>query len=170
MASNPQATEDSLTSDGCYKTGDVGYEDPHGNLIITDRIKELIKYKGFQIAPAELEDILHGHPAVADCAVVGVPEGQVGSELPRAFVKPADSVQEGPKLAEELQAHVNGKVAHYKRLRGGVIFLETIPRNPWEDLEAGVEEIVCEQDLSSPDPDVCSLVLACVTIVEQSTL
>ncbi|KAJ4177674.1 hypothetical protein NW767_015054 [Fusarium falciforme] len=127
---NPQATEESLTSDGYYKTGDVGYEDPHGNLIITDRIKELIKYKGFQIAPAELEDILHGHPAVADCAVVGVPEGQVGSELPRAFVKPADSVQEGPKLAEELQAHVNGKVAHYKRLRGGVIFLETIPRNP----------------------------------------
>ena len=68
---NPEGTKNALTEDGYFKTGDVGYQDKDGNFFITDRVKELIKYKGFQVPPAELEGLLVAHPSVDDCAVIG---------------------------------------------------------------------------------------------------
>ncbi|OJJ45318.1 hypothetical protein ASPZODRAFT_143959 [Penicilliopsis zonata CBS 506.65] len=128
---NPQATHDSFSEDGYYKTGDVGYEDHRGSFVVTDRIKELIKYNGFQVAPAELENILLGHPAVADVAVVGIPSGQAGSELPRAYVQVAGPGLDTPTTAAGLVAFVKRRAgASYKELRGGVLFVDAIPRNP----------------------------------------
>jgi acyl-CoA synthetase (AMP-forming)/AMP-acid ligase II len=127
---NPAATKESFSEDGYYKTGDVGYEDDYGNFVITDRIKELIKYNGFQVPPAELEALLLGHPAVADVAVVGIPSGKAGSELPRAYVKVKEDGQANQKTADDIVDFVRGKVAAYKQLRGGVHFVDAIPRNP----------------------------------------
>ncbi|KAF9887645.1 hypothetical protein FE257_009738 [Aspergillus nanangensis] len=127
---NPTATAESFSPDGFYKTGDVGYEDPNGHFVITDRVKELIKYNGFQVPPAELEGILLGHPAVADVAVVGIPVGQAGSELPRAYVRTRAREQAHEQTGRDIQQFVKERVASYKQLRGGVVFVEAIPRNP----------------------------------------
>jgi 4-coumarate--CoA ligase len=83
---NPEATSSSLTPDGFFKTGDIGYEDEDGNMYITDRVKELIKFKGFQVAPAELEGLLMGHDKVHDVAVIGIYDERIASEVPLAFV------------------------------------------------------------------------------------
>ncbi len=79
------ATAATVDSEGWLHTGDIGYADEDGYFWIVDRLKELIKYKGFQVAPAELEALLLTHPAVADAAVIGVPDEEAG-ELPKAFV------------------------------------------------------------------------------------
>ncbi|XP_046561707.1 4-coumarate--CoA ligase 1-like [Haliotis rubra] len=123
--SNPVATRAMITEDGWMKTGDVGYVDDDGFLFIVDRLKELIKYKGFQVAPAELEDMLLSHPGVADVGVIGIPDVEAG-ELPKAFVvrKPGSRTTE-----QELQDFVKGKVSGTKRLRGGVTFLQEIPKS-----------------------------------------
>lgn len=127
---NPSATNESFSEDGYYKTGDVGYEDAYGNFVITDRIKELIKYNGFQVPPAELESLLLGHPAVADVAVVGIPSGRAGSEFPRAYVKVKEPSQSNQQTADEIIEYVRDKVVAYKQLRGGVHFVDAVPRNP----------------------------------------
>jgi acyl-coenzyme A synthetase/AMP-(fatty) acid ligase len=90
---------------------------------VTDRAKELIKYKGYQVAPAELEAVLLTHPAVADAAVVRRPDPQAG-EVPKAFV-----VLQAPASAQELMAWVAGRVASYKRVRQ-VEFIDSIPKSP----------------------------------------
>ncbi|GKZ81140.1 hypothetical protein AnigIFM56816_005652 [Aspergillus niger] len=127
---NPTANKESFSEDGYYKTGDVGYEDDQGNFYITDRVKELIKYNGFQVAPAELEGIVLGHPAVRDVGVVGVKSGLAGSELPRAYVVVKGDVVGDERLEKEIVEFVEKRVIGYKRLRGGVRFVESIPRNP----------------------------------------
>lgn len=121
---NKQATDDVIDKDGFLHSGDVGYYDDDGCFYIVDRIKELIKYKGYQVAPAELESIIASHPAVADVAVIGVPAGDDG-EVPRAYV----ALHRGQTItAEQLIKHVDSHVTSYKRLRGGVHFLAEIPR------------------------------------------
>eukprot|EP00116_Pleurobrachia_bachei_P003080 sb/3463342/ len=85
---NEKATAETLTSDNFVRTGDVGYIDTEGTLFITDRLKELIKVKGFQVAPAELEGVLASHPAIGDAAVIGIPHEKFG-EVPKAFITPA---------------------------------------------------------------------------------
>ena len=75
---NPQATANTVDTDGWLHTGDIGYADEDGYFWIVDRLKELIKYKGYQVAPAELEALLLTHPAVADAAVIGVPDEEAG--------------------------------------------------------------------------------------------
>ncbi|KAE8150675.1 hypothetical protein BDV25DRAFT_129361 [Aspergillus avenaceus] len=127
---NPQANRESFSEDGYYKTGDVGYEDEHGRLFITDRVKELIKYNGFQVAPAELEAIALGHPAVGDVAVAGIQDGRMGTELPRAYVVVAPGHSGSPATADSIYQYVSDQVINYKRLRGGVRFVPWIPRNP----------------------------------------
>ena len=109
--------------DGWYYTGDVGYIDEQGYVYIVDRAKEMIKFKGFGIAPAELEAVLLEHPAVADAAVIGWPDSEAG-EVPRAFVasRPGATVTE-----EELMVFVNSKVANYKAIRE-VVFVAAIPK------------------------------------------
>jgi acyl-CoA synthetase (AMP-forming)/AMP-acid ligase II len=117
-----EATRDALC-DGWYRTGDVGYLDAGGWLRITDRSKEMIKVRGFQVAPAEIEAVLHAHPAVEDCAVFGIPDGLDGESVIAAVAtrEPVD--------AAELTARVGERLASYKRL-SRVVFVPEIPRLP----------------------------------------
>jgi len=119
----PKATADTIDADGWLHTGDLCYFDEDGYLYVVDRLKELIKYKGYQVAPAELEHLLLTHPAVADAAVVPRPDPDAG-EVPVAHV-----VLNGAATAEELLAYVAERVAPYKRLRA-VRLTESIPRSP----------------------------------------
>jgi acyl-CoA synthetase (AMP-forming)/AMP-acid ligase II len=110
---NDAATAATITADGWLRTGDIAIVDEDGYYSIVDRLKELIKYKGFQVPPAELEAILIAHPAVADCAVIGVPDEEAG-ELPKGFVV----IAEGAEVSdEELLEHVAGQVSPQKKLR-----------------------------------------------------
>jgi 4-coumarate--CoA ligase len=121
---NPQATADTIDEDGWLHTGDVGRFDEHGHLSIVDRVKELIKFKGFQVPPAELEALLVTHPGVADVAVIGIPDVEAG-ELPKAFVvrAPGSEVSE-----DELVEFVRSQVATYKQVRA-VQFVDEIPKS-----------------------------------------
>jgi long-chain acyl-CoA synthetase len=110
-------------SDGWYRTGDVGYLDVNGWLRITDRAKEMVKVRGFQVAPAEIEAVLQGHAAVEDCAVFGVPDAANGEAIISA-VKSS-----GPVEADELIAFVGNRLASYKR-PSRVLFVSEIPRLP----------------------------------------
>ncbi|KAF4236380.1 hypothetical protein CNMCM6457_002362 [Aspergillus fumigatiaffinis] len=122
---NKKATEECLTSDGWLKTGDVAYIDDDNKWHIVDRKKELIKVKGNQVAPAELEGLLIEHPAIADVAVIGIPHGN--DEQPRAYV-----VLQAGKAAspEEIANFLNSRVSRIKRVTGGVVFVDSIPKNP----------------------------------------
>jgi len=112
-----------LEPDGWLHTGDIGMVDEDGYLFVVDRLKELIKYKGFQVAPAELESLLLKHPAVADAAVIPQPDAEAG-EVPKAFV-----VMKGSASPEELMAFVNGQVAPFKKIRQLEVVSE-IPKSP----------------------------------------
>lgn len=127
---NPEGTKNALTEDGYFKTGDVGYQDEDGNFYITDRIKELIKYKGFQVPPAELEGLLISHPKINDVAVVGVYNEDQATEVPRAYIVPAPGVHGSKETADEIITWIQTKVANHKRLRGGVRFVDEIPKSP----------------------------------------
>ncbi|KAJ8735612.1 hypothetical protein PYW07_007232 [Mythimna separata] len=118
--------KDDLDEEGFFKTGDICYYDENGYFYFVERIKELIKYKAGQVAPSELEAILLQHPGVKDAAVVGKPDPVVG-ELPTAFVvkTPGSTVTD-----KELIDDVAGKVSSWKQLRGGVHFIEEIPKTP----------------------------------------
>lgn len=126
---NPEATLETKTPDGWLKTGDIAYVDEKGKFFIVDRMKELIKVKGNQVAPAELEALLLDHQAVADAAVIGV-QTENGDESPRAYVvlQPDEKSQRTTK--EEIVRFVEARVAKYKRITGGVVFLNVIPKNP----------------------------------------
>ncbi|RDW94295.1 hypothetical protein BP5796_00058 [Coleophoma crateriformis] len=124
---NAKATKESFTSDGWLCTGDVGSE-RNGLFYIVDRKQELIKYKGLQVAPAELEAILMSHDQILDAAVIGV-DGtgySEGTEVPRAYIVPAP----GGISKEEIMKLVEGKVAQHKKLRGGVVFRDVILKSP----------------------------------------
>ena len=125
---NAPATANAITADGYFKTGDVGHEDAEGNVYITDRLKELIKYKGFQVPPAELEGKLIGHPKIDDVAVIGIYDEKLASEVPRAYVVPAKGISTDG-LAEEIVEFIHKSVAQHKRLRGGVRFVDVIPKS-----------------------------------------
>ncbi|QLL06848.1 class I adenylate-forming enzyme family protein [Mycobacterium vicinigordonae] len=121
-----EATSDVLR-DGWYRTGDVGHLDCDGWLSITDRLKEMVKVRGFQVAPAEIETVLHGHPAVRDCAVFGVADGANGEAVVAAVA--THPTFDNTELAAELTARVEAKLASYKRL-SRVVFVPEIPRLP----------------------------------------
>jgi 4-coumarate--CoA ligase len=110
---NGAATAETLDADGWLHTGDIGHVDADGHLFIVDRLKELIKYKGFQVPPAELEALLLTHPAVADAAVIGLPDEEAG-EIPVGYVVLRPDVTATP---EDIQAFVAEQVAHYKQVR-----------------------------------------------------
>jgi len=120
---DPAATAATVDDDGWLHTGDIGTVDEDGWFTIVDRLKELIKYKGFQIAPAELEAVIVTHPGVADAAVIGVADEEAG-EVPKGLVVPRGELD-----VEELMAYVAGRVAPYKKLRL-VEIVEGIPRSP----------------------------------------
>ncbi|XP_059062849.1 uncharacterized protein LOC131855586 [Achroia grisella] len=122
---NDEATNSDFTDDGWYKTGDVAKYDENKYLYVTDRLKELIKVKGYQVPPAELETIIRTHPKVADCAVLGVPDPNTG-EAPKAFLVPHAGQELKP---EELIEYVNNKVTSYKKIKHAQI-IDEIPKNP----------------------------------------
>jgi len=126
---NPDATAACMTSDGFFKTGDIGHEDTDGNMYITDRVKELIKFKGFQVAPAELEGILMGNDLVNDVAVIGIYDEMIASEIPLAFIVPGNGAEKNEESAKGIVGWLDEKVANHKKLRGGVRWIDEIPKS-----------------------------------------
>lgn len=126
---NPTATKETIieSSSGRWlRTGDIAYVDFQDRFYIVDRMKELIKVKGNQVAPAELEALLLEHPGIADAAVIGVVIDE--GEVPRAYVVRSSG---GDKVAEQDVAKwIQGRTSRFKWLKGGVRFVETIPKNP----------------------------------------
>jgi acyl-CoA synthetase (AMP-forming)/AMP-acid ligase II len=120
---NPEATAATLDADGWLHTGDIGFADEDGYYTIVDRLKELIKHKGYQVPPAELEALLCSHPAVSDAAVIGIPDAD-GGEVPKAFV-----VLRQPVSPDALIAYVAERVAPYKKVRV-VEMIDAIPKSP----------------------------------------
>jgi acyl-CoA synthetase (AMP-forming)/AMP-acid ligase II len=119
----PDATAEMIDADGWLHTGDIGYADAHGCFFVVDRVKELIKYKGMQVAPAELEAMLLKHPAVADAAVVPLPDEEAG-QIPKAYV-----VLKGEATPEQLMGWVADRVAPHKKLRR-LELTDQIPKSP----------------------------------------
>lgn len=128
---DPQATADSWDEDGYFHTGDIAYCDGEtGKWYIVDRKKELIKVRGFQVAPPELEAVLLEHPGVYDAAVIGVKKHGSDDEFPRAYIVKRKNA-EAERLDEKSVFDFMGeKLAKFKRPEGGVVFIEEIPRNP----------------------------------------
>ncbi|KAF9112697.1 putative fatty-acid--CoA ligase FadD10 [Mortierella sp. AM989] len=125
---NVKATKDTIDSEGWLHTGDIAVVDDDQNFYIVDRLKELIKYKGFQVAPAELEALLIDHPLISDAAVIGVENKEQATEVPLAFVVKAPGP--GQALTEkEVEEYVASKVAAHKKLRGGVRFIDVVPKS-----------------------------------------
>ncbi len=122
---DPETTAQTVR-DGWLYTGDIGWRDAEGYVTVTDRKKELIKYKGFSVAPAQLEALLLEHPAVADVAVIAKYNAEAG-EIPKAFVVLRAGYEKAS--ADELLAWTNGKLATYKNVRE-IEFIDAIPRNP----------------------------------------
>ncbi|KAL5530601.1 hypothetical protein ACEPAF_6859 [Sanghuangporus sanghuang] len=130
---NPDATRDSITPDEWLKTGDVAVIDKEGYYYIVDRKKELIKYKGSQVPPAELEAVLLQHPDIADAGVVGVTSHVEATEFPRAYVVHAQGLPKDEKdrqaFATAVQKWIETHVARHKFLRGGVVVIDAIPKS-----------------------------------------
>lgn len=122
---DPKATEQTIDMDGWLHTGDIGYYDDSGEYYIVDRLKELIKYKGFQVPPAELEGLLLQNALIRDCGVIGVADEDAG-ELPLAFVVKQDNAT---LTEQDVIDFIAKRTSPAKRLRGGVIFVDKIPKN-----------------------------------------
>jgi len=119
----PDATAACIDAEGYFHSGDIGYADEDGYFFIVDRLKELIKYKGMQVAPAELEAMLLTHPSVADAAVIPKPDEEAG-EIPKAFVVLRDAVE-----ASEIMDYIASKVAPHKKVRA-IEVVDAIPKSP----------------------------------------
>lgn len=123
---DPKATNDTIDKDGWLHSGDIAYFDEDKQFYIVDRLKELIKYKAFQVPPAEIEGLLLSNPKIKDCGVIGILDDDSG-ELPFAFVVK----QPGAVMSErDVQNYVAENSSKAKWLRGGVRFIEEIPKNP----------------------------------------
>jgi acyl-CoA synthetase (AMP-forming)/AMP-acid ligase II len=119
----PEATAQTIDADGWLHTGDIGYADEDGHFFIVDRAKELIKYKGFQVPPAELEAVLLTHPCVADAAVIPYPDDEAG-EVPKGILVLREQIE-----PEAILEFVAERVAPHKRIRH-LEFVDKIPKSP----------------------------------------
>ncbi|GAA5824248.1 hypothetical protein JCM11251_001581 [Rhodosporidiobolus azoricus] len=132
----PEANAETLVQDPLYpgttwlRTGDIGHVDKEDNFYISDRLKELIKVKGFQVPPAELEATLLECPYVADCAVIGVWHEDEATEYPRGYVVLSAEGKKQADAAAAIHSWTKGKVAHYKQLKGGVKVVDSVPKSP----------------------------------------
>lgn len=147
---NPEGTRNALTADGYFKTGDVGHQDKDGNLYITDRVKELIKYKGFQVPPAELEGKLHSHPDIEEAAVIGVYEAERATEVPMAFIVLAKGVRGNAAKESQIVDWLSARVAHHKRLRGGIRWVDEVPKSPSGKILRRVLRLRAEEEQKRP--------------------
>ncbi|TPX16854.1 uncharacterized protein E0L32_003416 [Thyridium curvatum] len=132
-AFNPEANRSAFPMEGWYNTGDVCKIDEQGRVSIVGRTKELIKYKGFQVAPAELEGYLNSHPHVAEGGVGATWDESQLTELPTAWVVLKDHIQgeeETRKALKDIHENVDAQVSGYKKLRGGVWHIPALPKNP----------------------------------------
>ncbi|CAJ0650512.1 2714_t:CDS:2 [Entrophospora sp. SA101] len=121
---NEKATKECMDKDGFFHTGDLG------NVFLVDRVKELIKYKGHQVAPAELESVLLSNPIISDAGVVGIYSEQDATELPVAYVELVNpAASDHQQIKKSIQDYVAEKVAHHMRLRGGVYIIDKIPKS-----------------------------------------
>ena len=131
---DPESTKGSFSPDGrWYRTGDIITEDKNGFLWVVDRLKEMIKYKGLQVAPSDLEGVLLGHPDVIDAAVCSTYDDSQATELPVAYVALKQGLatadeNEKQKALQDIRSCVDGQVAGYKKLRGGVFHLQDLPK------------------------------------------
>jgi 4-coumarate--CoA ligase len=124
----PDKTNECLSKSGWLRTGDVAHYDEEGFIYITDRLKELIKVRGYQVAPAELEALLLTHPNISDAAVIQVPDEEAG-ELPRAYVVLNGDDASSNVSEDDVYQWMKERVAPYKRLDGGVVFTDMIPKS-----------------------------------------
>jgi 4-coumarate--CoA ligase len=122
---DPEKTAECLSPSRWLRTGDVAYYDDDGYFFITDRIKELIKVRGYQVAPAELEALLLTHESIRDAAVIPKPD-EVSGELPRAYIVMAES---SSTTKEEIYDWIKERVAPFKRLDGGIVVMDVIPKS-----------------------------------------
>ena len=136
---NDDATKHCIDEDGWFHSGDIGYADEDGYFYIVDRLKELIKYKAYQVAPAELEALLVSHDAIADAAVIPSPDEEAG-EIPKAFV-----VLKGDISAEEIMKWVANEVAPHKKIRK-LEFVDEIPKSASGKI---LRRVLVEQERSS---------------------
>lgn len=139
---NPEATKESLDDDGWYRSGDIGKIDNRGIVSITGRVKEIIKVKGLQVAPSELESLLLESPLVADVAVSSIFDKDRQTEFPRAYIVPMDpavrkqlaggstSRQRLVELAQKMKEWTEQRSANYKWLRGNIVFINEVPKSP----------------------------------------
>jgi 4-coumarate--CoA ligase len=156
---NEAATKDAFDGDW-QRTGDLVKVDQKGNIWVVDRLKEMIKYNGFQVAPSELESVLMMHPLVTDAGVTSIYSDTQATELPIAYValtpeKAAAAPEEMHQTLNDIRSWVDGKVAGYKKLRAGVYHLQTLPRNPSgkilrKDLPCNKKRIMAATTMSSP--------------------
>src|SRR5450756_2266829 len=129
---NPEATNALIDKDGWLHSGDIAYWDEDEHFFIVDRLKSLIKYKGYQVAPAELESILLQHPNIFDAGVAGLPDDDAG-ELPAAVVV----LEHGKTMTEkEIVDYVASQVTTAKKLRGGVVFVDEVAKGLTGKLDA----------------------------------
>ena len=131
---NAEATAETFVGEW-LRTGDIMVCDERDNFWVTDRLKEMIKYKGLQIAPSELEDLLVQHPLVVDAAVCSTYDAKEATEVPLAYVslvaaEAAKGKSEIEQVLKEVRVWIDGQVAGYKKLRGGVFHLQSLPKNP----------------------------------------
>ncbi|KAM7302385.1 4-coumarate--CoA ligase 1-like [Ixodes scapularis] len=125
----PEATAEVLSKDGWFRTGDLGYYDAEGRIYVTERLKQMIKCMDNVVTPAELEEMLLAHEAVADAVVVGVPSSKYG-EAPTACVVVKHGFEKNlESLATELKELIAGQAAVFKQLYGGVFFMKSLPKS-----------------------------------------
>jgi acyl-CoA synthetase (AMP-forming)/AMP-acid ligase II len=149
---NHSANAESFDSEGFFKTGDIVYCDSKTQKwYVVDRKKELIKVRGFQVAPPELETVLLSHPQIVDAAVIGVKSSRdPEAELPRAYVVRREG-EEGKKLTkDEVKNWCESRLAKYKELTGGVLFVDSIPKNASGKI---LKRILREQAKKETDAD-----------------
>ncbi|WPH00764.1 acetyl-CoA synthetase-like protein, protein [Acrodontium crateriforme] len=162
---NPEATNESLDHNGWYRTGDIGKIDSRGIVTITGRVKEIIKVKGLQVAPSELENLLLESPLVADVAVSSIYDRSRQTEFPRAYVVPMDPVLRKQlaggsasrhsliKLAQKVKEWTEQRSANYKWLRGNIVFVNEIPKSPaGKILRRILKDSAGEEVVIYPDP------------------